>query len=214
MLINDAAGGYLPPNTTRLLLEAAKINTVAQYEVNERASALSRATELGFPVVMKVVGPVHKTEVGGVVTSVLTTNAAGETYDQLMAIEGAQSVLIQKQLEGIEVYVGAKAEAGFGHQVLCGLGGIFIEVFRDVSSALVPVGREEAGSMVTRLKSYPVIKGARGKAGVSEELIIDTIMRISALLEAAPEISEMDINPMIGRNDSLVAVDARIRVVK
>jgi acetyltransferase len=213
-LIDAATGGYLCPEATRQLLEAANIVTVAQYEVNERLSAMSCALNLGFPVVMKVVGPVHKTEVGGVVTSVLTGEAARDTFDRLMTIEGARAVLIQKQLEGVEVYVGAKAEKGFGHQVLCGLGGIFIEVFKDVSSALVPVGRDEAVSMVTRLKSYPVIKGARNKAGVSVELIIETIMRISALIQVAPEISEMDINPLIGRHDSLVAVDARILIVK
>ncbi|HEY0732449.1 MAG TPA: acetate--CoA ligase family protein, partial [Chitinophagaceae bacterium] len=99
-----------------------------------------------------------------------------------------------------------------GHQVLCGLGGVFIEVFKDVSAGLVPIGRDEALSMIRHLQSYPIIKGVRGKAGVKEEHLVDVILRINALLHAAPEIMEMDINPLLGSADSLVAVDARIHV--
>jgi acetyltransferase len=123
---------------------------------------------------------------------------------------GANGVIIQQQLTGSEIYVGAKAEDKFGHQVLCGLGGIFIEIFKDISSGLAPVGRDEAISMIRHLRSYPLIKGIRGKEGVNEELIVDAILKISALLQVVPEITEMDINPLIGNSTSLIAVDARI----
>jgi acetyltransferase len=129
-----------------------------------------------------------------------------------MAIPGANGVIMQQQLSGTEVYLGAKAEDKFGHQVLCGLGGIFVEVFKDISSGLAPVGREEAISMIRHLKSYPLIKGVRGKEGVNEELIVDAILKLSALLKSVPEIREMDINPLIGNSNSLVAVDARISI--
>src|SRR5690606_41144192 len=111
-----------------------------------------------------------------------------------------------------EVYIGAKAEEKFGHLVLCGLGGIFVEVFKDVSAALAPVGQEEATRMIQRLKSYPIIQGTRGKAGVNEDLLTETILKVSALLQHAPEIMEMDINPLLGSPDALVAVDARILI--
>ena len=110
----------------------------------------------------------------------------------------------------MELYIGAKAEEKFGHQVVCGLGGIFVEVFKDVSTALAPVSREEAFSMIRHLKSYPLIKGVRGKQGVNENLVVETISKVCALLDAAPEIQEIDINPLMGNLSSLVAVDARI----
>jgi acetyltransferase len=92
------------------------------------------------------------------------------------------------------------------------LGGIHLEVFKDISSALAPVSKEEALTMIKRLKSYPIIKGTRGKVGINETVLADTIQRVSALIAAAPEIQEMDINPLMGCGDTLVAVDARIRV--
>ena len=110
--------------------------------------------------------------------------------------------------------MGVKAEDEFGYQALVGLGGIFVEVFKDVSAGLVPLGKPEALSMIRHLRSYPVIKGIRGKEGVSEDLLAETLMKLSALVKCAPEIEEMDINPLMGRGDRLVAVDARIRIVK
>lgn len=94
------------------------------------------------------------------------------------------------------------------------MGGIFIEVFKDVASALIPVSAAEAGSMVKSLKSYKIIKGVRGRKGISEEAFAGVITRISFLLENAPEIFEMDINPLLAAEDSITAVDARIRIEK
>ncbi|MGE5424031.1 MAG: acetate--CoA ligase family protein, partial [Syntrophothermus sp.] len=108
----------------------------------------------------------------------------------------------------------AKYESKFGHMILCGMGGIFIEVLKDVSAALAPVGKEEALSMIRNLKSYKIIKGVRGKKGVNEEKFADIILRLSALLRAAPEITELDFNPLLGKEDSVVAVDARINIRK
>jgi acyl-CoA synthetase (NDP forming) len=98
--------------------------------------------------------------------------------------------------------------------ILCGLGGIFIEVLKDVSAGLVPLSQAEALSMIRSLKSYKIIQGVRGQEGVSEDKFAEIILRLSALLEAAPEIVEMDLNPLLGRGDRLLAVDARINIVK
>jgi acetate---CoA ligase (ADP-forming) len=94
--------------------------------------------------------------------------------------------------------------------VICGAGGIFVEVFKDVSAGLAQVGKDEALGMIRHLKSYPVLRGIRGKNGINEHLFAEIIMRVSALLEAAPEIIEMDINPLMGTPGVIVAVDARI----
>jgi acyl-CoA synthetase (NDP forming) len=113
---------------------------------------------------------------------------------------------------GIELFIGAKREHGFGHLLLCGLGGILIEVLGDFSSSLAPVSRQEATRMIRNLRGYPLIEGSRGNAGVSESRFTDVIQRFSALIEAAPEIAEMDINPLLGAGQTLLAVDTRIRI--
>ena len=211
-IIDEAPDGYLPPDSVMALLEASGIQTVRQVTVVRRDEAAVQAASMGFPIVMKVSGPVHKSDVGGVVVGVPDEEEVLREFDRLMAIEDADGVILQQQLKGTEVYIGAKAEPPFGHQVLCGLGGIFVEVFKDVSYGLAPIGRAEALSMIRHLESYPIIKGVRGKEGVSEELMAETLERLSALLAAAPEISEMDINPLMGTAHSLIAVDARISV--
>jgi len=98
--------------------------------------------------------------------------------------------------------------------VLCGLGGIFIEVLKDVSAGLAPIAKPEALEMIRKLKSYGIIKGARGQEGVNEDLFAEIVVRVSALVKAAPEIAEMDLNPLLGKADRVVAVDARIRIEK
>ncbi|MBB6610601.1 acetate--CoA ligase family protein [Pontibacter sp. Tf4] len=209
-VIGNNTTGYLPPEDVNTLLQAAGIATAAQATIKSEAEAIVAAKELGFPLVMKVVGPVHKSDVGGVVIGIQNEQEVAANYKRLMAIVGAEAVLLQQQRSGIEIYMGAKAEPPFGKLVLCGLGGIFVEVFKDISAALSPVHSEEAARMIRRLRAYPIIQGARGKPGVSEELLVQTILKLSALLEAAPEISEMDINPLLGSPQALVAVDARI----
>jgi acetyltransferase len=117
-------------------------------------------------------------------------------------------------VSGIELFAGARQEPKFGHLIMCGMGGIFIETLRDVSAGLCPIAREEALGMIRKLKSYKIIQGVRGQKGVDEEVFAEVITRLSALLIAAPEISEMDMNPLIGSGNSVIAVDARIHVDK
>jgi acyl-CoA synthetase (NDP forming) len=130
----------------------------------------------------------------------------------MMALPGVTAVLMQKMISGIELFCGATRENRFGHLVMAGMGGIFIEVFRDVATALAPVGDEEARSMIRSLRSYKIINGTRGASGVNEEAFVRVITSISDLLSAAPEIAEMDINPLLGTPEGIVAVDARIRI--
>ena len=211
-IINKAQNDYLSPDDCRSMMSAAKIPMAKQLTVTE-LSQLNQAVEtFQFPLVMKVIGPIHKSDAGGVQLNINTVEAMKSTFNQLMNIEGATGVLIQEQLRGNEIFIGASREEPFGHVVMCGMGGIFIEVFKDVTSAIAPVSREEAQSMIRHLKSYPIIQGIRGKEGVNETLVVDTILKISALLQAAPEIKEMDINPLLGSFTALTAVDVRILI--
>ncbi len=161
---------------------------------------------------MKVVGPVHKSDVGGVVLGVKNQIQLEVEFGKMMSIEGATGVMIQPMLSGKELFIGATYEPGFGHMILCGLGGIFVEVLKDVSSGLVPVSQSEALQMIKDFKGYGIIQGVRGQQGVDENLFAEIVARLSEMLQFAPEIKEMDINPLLGEGDRIVAVDARIRI--
>jgi len=163
---------------------------------------------------MKVVGPVHKSDVGGVVLNVKNEEQLSKEFIRMIKIKDTTAILMQPMLSGTELFAGAKYEDKFGHLVLAGMGGIFIEVFKDVSTVLSPVSKKEAEKMIKSLKSYKLIKGTRGQEGINQEKFVDSIVRLSALLEAAPEIIEMDLNPLLGTEKDVIAVDARIRIEK
>jgi acetyltransferase len=211
-LIEEAGDGYLDPEKVQQLLDAAGIPRAGEAVVTNAPDAVKAAKTLGFPVVMKVVGPVHKSDVGGVVLNIKDDNSVFQEFNRMIQIKDTTAILIQPMLSGIQIFAGAKAEPKFGHMILCGLGGIFIEVLKDVQASISPVSNEEARKMITSLKSYKIIQGVRGQEGVNEDVFADVIVRLSALCEAAPEIAEMDINPLLGNSKGVVAVDARIRV--
>ncbi|NVO18168.1 MAG: acetate--CoA ligase family protein [Bacteroidetes bacterium] len=213
-VIDASEDGYLHPVKVQELLDAAGIPRAGEAVVTSKEEAIVAAGRLGLPVVMKVVGPVHKSDVGGVVLNVENFDVVAEEFDRMIKIPDTTAILIQPMLSGQFVYVGANFEPKFGHMVLCGLGGIYIEVLKDVRSGLSPVSLSEAYQMIRELKSYKIIQGVRGQEGVNEELYAEVITRVSALCEAAPEILEMDINPLIGNMNRLTAVDARIRIGK
>ena len=213
-IIDSAENGYLSPDGVQSLLDAAGIPRAGEAVVKSKEDALISAEKLGYPIVMKVVGPVHKSDVGGVVLNVKDANTVGNEFERMIKIKDTTAILIQPMLSGIELFAGAKKEEKFGHMVLCGLGGIFIEVLKDVNSGLAPLTKEESFKMIRSLKSYGIIKGARGQEGVNEEIFADIVVRLSALVSVAPEIFEMDLNPLLGKKDKVVAVDARIRIEK
>ena len=204
--------GYLAPNTVRELLQCAGIPLVPEMVSTDKDELAAFARKVGFPVVAKVVGPVHKSDVGGVALNIRTPEHLGLEFDRMMKIEGATSVMVQKMLKGTELFIGAKYEQRFGHVVLCGLGGIFVEVLRDVSSGLAPLSYAEAYSMIRSLRGYKILKGTRGQRGINEQKYAEIIVRLSTLLRFATEIKEMDINPLLADGDNVVAVDARILV--
>jgi acetyltransferase len=129
-----------------------------------------------------------------------------------MKIEGATSVLMAEMLSGTELFIGAKYENKFGHIMLCGLGGIFVEAIKDITSGLAPLTQAEALSMIQNLKGYKLLKGYRGNQPVNEKRFAEVIVRLSSMLRFATEIKELDINPLFGLGDSITAVDARIRI--
>jgi len=213
-VIDTCQGGYIEAGQIQALLDAAGIPRIPEVLATGADEAAEAAAALGYPVVMKAVGPLHKSDVGGVILNISDETKARKAFRTIMAIEGTHAVLIQPMVSGIELFAGARQEPKFGHLIMCGMGGIFIETLRDVSAGLCPIAREEALGMIRKLKSYKIIQGVRGQKGVDEEVFAEVITRLSALLIAAPEISEMDLNPLIGSGNSVIAVDARIHVDK
>ncbi len=209
-----AEEGFLPPALVHDLLSAAGIATVPEFVSADKDELFTFANRCGYPVVAKVVGPVHKSDVGGVALNIRSREVLEAEFNRMMNIEGATAVMVQKMLKGTELFVGAKYEQRFGHVVLCGLGGIFVEVLRDVSSGLAPLSYEEANSMIHSLRAYKILKGTRGQQGINERKYAEIIVRLSTLLRFATEIKEMDINPLLADGDEIIAVDARILVCK
>ncbi len=203
---------YLNPETVHNLLSAAGIPTVPEIVSADKQTLLDFAEKVGFPVVAKVVGPVHKSDVGGVALNIRSREVLSAEISRMMHIPDATQVMVQKMLRGTELFIGAKYEPRFGHVVLCGLGGIFVEVLRDVSSGLAPLSYEEAYSMIHSLRAYKILKGTRGQQGINERKYAEIIVRLSTLLRFATEIKEMDINPLLADADDIIAVDARILV--
>ena len=206
--------GFISPDLVRQILSCAGIPLVPEMVSTSKEELTTFAEKIGFPVVAKVVGPVHKSDVGGVTLNIRTPEHLALEFDRMMKIEGATGVMIQKMLKGTELFIGAKYEERFGHVVLCGLGGIFVEVLKDVSSGLAPLSYTEAYSMIHSLRGYKILKGTRGQLGINEEKYAEIIVRLSTLLRFATEIKEIDINPLLADGSDVIAVDARILIEK
>ena len=211
-LIDRSPDGYQEPGIIQQLLKAANIPVVKEIVVTSKEELLSEAGRMGYPIALKVVGPVHKSDVGGVTLNIKSSKHLEAEYTRMMLIKGVNAVLMQQMLSGTELFIGAKYEPRFGHIILCGLGGIFVEALGDVSSGLAPLTFSEAESMIRSLKSYSIIRGTRGNPGINEPKFAEIIVRLSSLLRYATEIKEMDLNPLIGSQDGIIVVDARIRI--
>ena len=216
--IDRCKSGYLEIADYNELLDAAGISRKKSVEVSKKEDALAFAKEVGcskdVPLVMKVVGPLHKSDVGGVTLGVKDLDTVAKEFDRLIVIPETYAVEMYPMLDGLDVYIGAIKDAKFGHQIFFGLGGIFIEVLKDVQSALAPITAAEAKEMLKQLKGYKILEGVRGQEGVNIDLYADQVARVSALVQAAPEIAEMDLNPLLGNPRYVTAVDARIRIEK
>ena len=206
--------GYVSPDLVREILSCAGIPLVPEFVSTSKDELADFAEKVGYPVVAKVVGPVHKSDVGGVALNIRSKEVLQAEFDRMIQIPEASAVMVQKMIKGTELFIGAKYEPRFGHVVLCGLGGIFVEVLRDVSSGLAPLGYGEAYSMIHSLRAYNILKGTRGKKGINERKYAEIIVRLSTLLRFATEIKEMDINPLLADDNDVIAVDARILIEK
>jgi acetate---CoA ligase (ADP-forming) len=213
-IMEAQSNGFLAPEGVGNILEAAGIPRVKEYICTQAEEISEVLKQVSYPLVAKVVGPVHKTEVAGVVLNISDWGTLQAEFDRMMKITGAEGVLLQEMSSGLELFVGAVKMGDFGHLILCGWGGIYVEVMNDIAYGLAPVGKTEAYEMIQSLRMYPMLEGYRGKPGVDIEALVDIIVRLSALVGAFPAIAEVDINPLMTPGGVPVAVDARIRLEK
>jgi acetyltransferase len=184
-----------------------------------RAELLTLAPRFRYPAVLKLAGEafLHKTEWDGVVTGIARPEEVTDAYERLLENVRRRSpgtpveaVQLQEQAGGIEILLGISRDPEFGPLVVCGLGGIHAEVFRDVSRALAPVDAAEAEEMLRSLKSAPLLEGSRGRPGVNRPALVDVLERLSFLALEIPGVAELDINPLMASPEGCLAVDARI----
>ncbi|MCS7368589.1 MAG: acetate--CoA ligase family protein [archaeon GBS-70-058] len=182
--------------------------------------ALNYAKEIGYPVVFKIVSPdiIHKSDVGGVIVNIKNEEEAINAYKRIMENIARNKpdarivgILVQEMAPaGLEVIVGAIKDPQFGHTVMFGLGGIFVEILKDVTFRITPLTIEDAMEMIREIKGYPLLKGYRGQPPADENTIIDIIMKTSKLLTDFPQISQLDLNPIFVYEKGAKIVDARI----
>lgn len=200
--------GALSAGLTREVLQAAGMPFPGQVEL--AAPEELAAVPFAFPWVMKVSGPLHKTDVGGVRLNIHSLEEARQVWGELLQIPGATGCLVQQMVSGTEVLLGANREEGFGHLVAFGLGGIYTEALKDVHFALAPLSAQEADTLVQSLRALPLLKGVRGEPGMDFGVLQDLLLRLSLLVTHFPQIQEMDLNPVKGSGRELYVVDARV----
>ncbi len=202
------------------LCEAYGIAVPKEGVVNSAAAAAELAGSIGYPVVMKIVSPqiLHKTEAGGVVVGVKNAQEAGDAYNRIVAnarrydtkasIEGVQ---IQQMLSGgQEVIIGAVTDPAFGKLVAFGLGGVLVEVLKDITFRLAPATHEDALSMLEGIAAAEILRGVRGADPVNREALAGMIAKVSQLVADFPEISELDLNPVFATKNGATAADVRV----
>jgi len=205
---------------SKALLRKAGIPVVEARLARSKKEAVSISKEVGFPVVLKISSPdvIHKSDSGGVKLGLANATQVGKAYTEIVssvkkAFPGAviEGVSVQKMAPpGVEVIIGMSKDPQFGQVLMFGLGGILVEVLKDVSFRIVPVSERDAAEMIREIKGYPILEGYRGQKPASIPALEELIVKVSSFLEKNLQIKELDLNPVFAYPDKAVAVDARI----
>ncbi|HEU65414.1 MAG TPA: acetyl-CoA synthetase [Chloroflexi bacterium] len=201
-------------------LKKAGIPVVEAKLARSKKEAISISKEMGFPVVVKINSPdvIHKSDSGGVKLGLANATQVGKAYSEIISsIKQAypeaqiQGVSVQPMAPpGVEVIIGMSKDPQFGPVIMFGLGGILVEVLKDVSFRIVPLTERDAREMIREIKGYPVLEGYRGQKPASIPALEKLILKVSQVVEKNPQIKELDLNPVFAYPDKAVAIDARI----
>lgn len=202
------------------LLGQAGINVVPTKLASSKELALAIAGEMGYPVALKIASPdiLHKSDSGGVKLDLKTAAQVGKAYDDIMKAVKAkhpsasiQGVSVEKMARpGVEVIIGVSKDVQFGPVMMFGLGGVFVEVLKDVSFRIIPLEKRDAHEMVHEIKGYALLEGYRGQEPANIARLEEMILKVSAFVEQHPEVEQIDLNPVFAYSDGAVAVDARV----
>ena len=202
------------------LLKNAGIGVVDTRLATSKTEAVALAKEMGLPVVMKIASAdvVHKSDAGGVKLGLKTAAQVGKAYDDIMkSIKAAfpkakiEGVSVQPMAHtGVEVIIGMSKDAQFGPVLMFGLGGVLVEILKDVSFRIVPLVKRDAKEMIREIKGFPLLEGYRGSEPVDIENLENMLLKVSEFVDKTPEIKELDLNPIFAYKDGAIAVDARV----
>jgi acyl-CoA synthetase (NDP forming) len=202
------------------VVKQAGISVIDTKLATSREEAISISRQFGFPVVLKIASPdiVHKSDAGGVKLGLKNAKQVGKAYDDIIEIirqkhpqARLHGVSVQRMARpGIEVIIGMSKDAQFGPVLMFGLGGILVEVLKDVSFRIVPLARRDAAEMIREIKGYPLLEGYRGGEAVDISYLEGLLIKVSNFVERNPEVKELDLNPIFAYSDGAVAVDARV----
>jgi acyl-CoA synthetase (NDP forming) len=205
---------------SKQLVAEAGIPVIETKLATTKAEAISMSKKLGFPVVLKIVSPdiIHKSDIGGVKLGLANATQVGKAYTEIMAAAkkankkaDIQGISVQKMARpGVEVIMGMSKDAQFGPVLMFGLGGVFVEVLKDVAFRIVPLNRRDASQMIREIKGYPLLEGYRGQEPANITVLEDLLLKLSDFVDKNPKIKEMDLNPIFAYKDRALAVDARV----
>jgi acyl-CoA synthetase (NDP forming) len=215
-LIEDREG-WLPPVAVDQVLRAFGIPVAETFAATTEEQAEAAAKQIGGAVALKAVGAsiLHKTDIGGIALGLTGEEAVRQAYREMRARLGdaMSGVIVQRMVPGgVEMLVGATSDPTFGPVIACGTGGTLVELFSDVVLRLHPLTNIDAAEMINELRGAPLLRGYRGRLTADEDALRDVLLRVSALIEACPEILELDINPLNVLPSGACAIDARMRV--
>jgi len=206
------------------LLRGAGISVVETTLAASKEQAIEISRKIGFPVALKIASAdiVHKSDAGGVKLGLKTAIQVGKAYDEIMkSIKKAfpdariEGVSVQGMAKpGVEVIIGMSKDAQFGPVLMFGLGGVLVEILKDVSFRIVPLLKRDAKEMIRDIKGFPLLQGYRGTEPVDIENLENILLKVSDFVEKAPEIKELDLNPIFAYKDGAIAVDARVVLEK
>lgn len=204
------------------LLSDAGVPIVTTVLATTRDDAIAHADSMGYPIVLKIVSPdiVHKSDVGGVKVGIHNSSEAAIAFDEIItnakqAVPDADitGIAVQKMVpDGTEVIIGMTTDPQFGPVMMFGLGGIMVEVLKDVTFRIIPLAERDARQMIDEIKGHAILEGVRGQPPVSKEALCQAILKVAEFITHHPEVQELDLNPMIAYADGVIAVDARIVV--
>jgi acyl-CoA synthetase (NDP forming) len=205
---------------SKQLVASAGIPVVETKLAKTKAEAIEISKSMGFPVVLKIVSPdiIHKSDIGGVKLNLTNATQVGKAYTEIMAAAkkankkaDIHGVSVQKMAKpGVEVIMGMSKDAQFGPVLMFGLGGVFVEVLKDVAFRIVPLTRRDASQMIREIKGYPILEGYRGQEPANVTALEDLLLKLSEFVDKTPQIKELDLNPIFAYKDRAVAVDARV----